>query len=203
VRVAVLVEPPPAAEILTLVDLATGAVETLKLAVVLFAVTVTVAGTVATAAFILFSVTTVPPEGAGPLRVTVATEGLPPPVTVVGFRTRERTAGALTVSWSLLVTPLEVAEMLKAFVETATGVVVIGNVAVFVPEGTVTLAGTVAAALALARLTRAPPEGALPIRVTVPEAGLPPVTLGGVTTTWETGGAAAWTVSGAVKVTAE
>jgi hypothetical protein len=53
----------------------------------------------------LFSVTSVPPEGAGPLRVTVATEELPP-VTVVGFKTRERAAGALIVSVSLLVAPL-------------------------------------------------------------------------------------------------
>src|SRR6185369_2831755 len=87
--VVVLVEPPAAAETLTLMDLVTAAVETVKVAVVLFAVTVTVAGTVATAVFMLFSVTTVPPEGAGPLRVTVATEELPP-VTVVGFKTRER-----------------------------------------------------------------------------------------------------------------
>ena len=93
------------AEILTLEEPATAKVETLNVALVLFAVTVTVGGTVATAAFELFKVTTVPPEGAGPFRVTVAAEGAPP-VTVVGFKTIERTAGARTVSGPDLVTPL-------------------------------------------------------------------------------------------------
>ena len=90
--------------------------------------------------------------------------------------------------------------MLKAPVETATGVVVIGNAAVFVPADTVTLAGTVAAALALARVTSASPAGAFPVRVTVPDAGAPPVTLDGVTTILER--AAAWTFSWSVTVTA-
>jgi hypothetical protein len=90
--------------------------------------------------------------------------------------------------------------MLKAFVETATGVVVIGNVTVFVPAGTVTLGGTVAATFALARVTSAPPEGALVLRVTVPDAGAPPVTLEGVTTILER--AATWTVSWSETVTA-
>src|SRR5215475_2396366 len=104
VRVADLVEPPAAAEITADVEVATGAVETLNGAVVLPAETVTVDGTVATVVLELFKVTTVPPGGAGPFKVTVADDGLPP-VTVVGFRTSESTAGALTVSVSVLVTP--------------------------------------------------------------------------------------------------
>ena len=45
------------------------------------------------------------------------------------------------------------------------------------PAGTVTLAGTVAAAvLLLARVTTAPPAGAAPVRVAVPVDGLPPWT---------------------------
>ena len=75
--------------------------------------------------------------------------------------------------------------MLKGLVDAATGDVVIGNVALLVPALTVMETGTVAAVLALARFTSAPPAGALPVSVTVPEAGVNPITLAGVTTTLE------------------
>ena len=66
-------------------------------------------------------------------------------------------------------------------VEAATAPVVTGKVALVPPAGTVTLAGTVAAAiLLLESATWAPPAGAGPLRVTVPvEDCAPPITLVG------------------------
>ena len=66
-------------------------------------------------------------------------------------------------------------------VEAVTGLVLAANVALLAPAATVTLAGTVAAAvLPLIRETAAPPLGAGPLRVTVPIEGDPPVTLVGL-----------------------
>ena len=63
-------------------------------------------------------------------------------------------------------------------VEAFTLLVVTANVALLAPAATVTLAGTVAAAvLPLEREMAAPPLGAGPLRVTVPVEGDPPVTL--------------------------
>src|SRR5438093_4139407 len=59
-------------------------VVTVKVALVAPAGTVTLAGTVAVGVELLTSVTTMPPAGAGPLRVTVPVEGFPA-VTVVGL----------------------------------------------------------------------------------------------------------------------
>jgi hypothetical protein len=72
---------------------------------------------------------------------------------------------------------------------------VTGKVAEVAPAVTVTLAGTVAAAvLLLPRATTAPPTGAADPSVTVPVDPVPPVTLVGLTDTEEiTGGL---TVSG-------
>ncbi len=47
------------------------------------------------------------------------------------------------------------------------------------------LAGTAAAVRLLARVTRMPPAGAGPLRVTVPVEGLPPVTVAGLSDTAE------------------
>jgi hypothetical protein len=61
---------------------ATGLLVTVKVAVVALAATVTLAGTCAAAALLLDRVTTAPPAGAGPFRVTVPVEVLPPIVEV-------------------------------------------------------------------------------------------------------------------------
>ena len=58
---------------------------TVKFALVAFAVTVTLAGTVAAAVLLLESATTAPLVGAGPLSVTVPCDAFPP-MTLVGFR---------------------------------------------------------------------------------------------------------------------
>ena len=75
----------------------------------------------------------------------------------------------------------------------ATGEVAIVKVTVVAPAATVTLAGTCAAAvLLLVRVTTAPPDGAGPVKVTVPIDDVPPMTEVGlrVTVLSETVGAA-------------
>ena len=61
--------------------------------------------------------------------------------------------------------------------------VVIGNVAVVAPVGTVTLVGTTAAPLSLAKATAMPGTVAGKVRVTVPVEPLPPTTVVGLTVT--------------------
>jgi hypothetical protein len=66
-------------------------------------------------------------------------------------------------------------------VDAVSALVLTVNVALVAPAATVTLAGTVAAAvLPLERETVAPPLGAGPLRVTVPVVGDPPFTLLGL-----------------------
>ena len=79
-------------------------------------------------------------------------------------------AGATTVSVALLVPPpVSVAEMLGVAVTVNPSTLVTVKVAELVPETTVAVAGTVAAAvLLLARLTTTPPVGAVVFNVTVP-----------------------------------
>lgn len=65
-------------------------------------------------------------------------------------------------------------------VEAVTDPVVTVNVALAAPADTVTLAGTVAAALSLERETDAPPLGASWLSVTVPVEDAPLLTLAGL-----------------------
>jgi len=73
--------------------------------------------------------------------------------------------------------------VIVTFAVAVTGVVVIVNVAVVAFAGTVTLAGTEAPVLLPESVTRMPPTGAAPFKVTVPVAELPPVRLVGLTDT--------------------
>jgi hypothetical protein len=75
----------------TVVELATLLVVTLKVALEFPATTVTLAGTLATALLLLESATTAPPVGAVPLSVTVPVE-LVPPTTLVGFKLTDASA---------------------------------------------------------------------------------------------------------------
>ena len=72
--------------------LATEVVVIVKVAVVAFAATVTLAGTCAAEVLLLDSVTTAPPAGAGPVRVMVPVEAVPP-VTAGGLRLTDETVG--------------------------------------------------------------------------------------------------------------
>src|SRR5437773_1425567 len=74
-------------------------------------------------------------------------------------------------------------------VDAATALVLIVKVAVVLAAGTVTLEGTLAAALLLESVTCAPPAGASPLSVTVPvDDCVPPVTLVGFNVSEETVG---------------
>ncbi len=77
-----------------MVDAATALVLTVNVALVAPAATVTLDGTLAAVVLLLESVTTAPPDGAAPLKVTVPVEEFPP-VTLVGFsESDERETGA-------------------------------------------------------------------------------------------------------------
>ena len=89
-------------------------------------------------------------------------------------------------------------------VDAATALVLTVNVALVAPAATVTLDGTVAAAvLLLESATVAPPAGAGPLNVTAPVEGVPPMTLVGFSVSDERvggGGGADVTVSEADRV---
>ena len=87
-----------------MVEYATRLVDTVNVALVAPAAMVTLAETVATPGLLLESVTTAPPAGAGPFRVTVPVEGVPP-FTLVGSRLTEVRVGEVTVSTADLVAP--------------------------------------------------------------------------------------------------
>ena len=137
---------PSVAVIVADAEVATVLVVTVNVPLELPAATVTFAGTVATGVLLLDSVTIAPPDGAGPLRVTVPWDELPP-VTVAGDSDSVDTDGApvepgVTVS----TVPHVVFSSAHSFacVVDDTLVVPTVNVAVVAPAGTVTVAGTVA-----------------------------------------------------------
>ena len=101
--VSVTVSPASTAEIVMLVSAATAAVSTVKVAVVLPAAMVTVAGTVATTELLL-SETTVPPLGAMLESVTVPVTWEPPAI-VFGDKTTLVTRGAVIFSVPLAIRP--------------------------------------------------------------------------------------------------
>lgn len=125
--------------------------------------------------------TTIPPAGAGPLSVTVPM-ALCPPQTAVGLIVSDckLTAAGFTVSVAWRETPFAEA-VIVTLVVLETALVDTVKLALVAPAGTVTLVGTVATAvLLLVRLTTNPPCGAGAVSVTVPVAGLPAVTVVGL-----------------------
>jgi hypothetical protein len=118
--------------------------------------TATDVGTVA-AVLLLLSETEVPPVPARPPRVTTPAEPVPP-VTVEGLTLTEISGAGVTVSDAVWSKP-GVAVM-SAVMLVLTGMVLTANVAVVWPAAIVTVAGTVAAAESLLKVTTTPPVGA-------------------------------------------
>jgi hypothetical protein len=164
------------AETVETVEADTAVLPMLTVAVVAPDCTVTLAG-VWVAALLSDSVMKAPPEGAGPVRVTVAVEEAPP-TTVVGFRVNDFKAGGFSVSVADFVTPLKVPEIVTVVWE-PTALVETVNVAVVAPAATVTLAGVDVEELLSLKGTVRPPAGAGALNVTVPVELVPPVTLVG------------------------
>jgi hypothetical protein len=104
----------------------------------------------------------------------------------------------VTVRPAVLVDPPAVAVMVTG-VDVVTAVVVIAKVTIVAPCVTDTLVGTVASAVLLDSVTEYPPAGAAAVKVTVPCADEPPLTLVGFTETADSaagagGGPTAWGV---------
>ena len=94
-RVEDLLTPPYTAEVVTEVDVDTGVVVIVKVALVFPLNTVTVAGTFATEILLLDNDTTDPPVSAGPFSVTVPVEVFPPS-TVAGVMANETRPGRMS-----------------------------------------------------------------------------------------------------------
>ena len=108
------------------------------------------------------------------MRLTVPVEELPPP-TELGDTLRLVRAAAVIVSGAdCVLAPWAPEITTDALLDTARVVTV--NVAEVEPLGTVTVAGTFAFGLLEERLTVKPAALAGPVSVTVPVAGLPPIT---------------------------
>jgi len=123
-----------------------------NVAVELPAGTVTVAGTVAAPLpEPEASATDRPPVGAFPVRVTVPVEDVPP-ATEVGLRLTLLTPAVVTARFALEVEVSGAVAVMLAVALLTTGVVDTVNVPVFEPAATVTVPGTVAAALPDVRL---------------------------------------------------
>ena len=86
------------------VALVTELVEIVKVALLAFAGTVTLAG-VCAAELLSDRLTTTPPVGAGPVKVTVPVEEFPP-TKLVGLRLRVESVGAAMVRVAVRVVPL-------------------------------------------------------------------------------------------------
>jgi hypothetical protein len=191
VRVAVRVTPLRIAEIVTVVEALTALVEMAKTAFVAPSETVALAGTPATPPLLLESETVAPPAGAAPESVTTPWEG-EPPLTLDGLVTRPWSVGAaggapatVTVSGDDRLPPLNEA-VIVTVVLAATAVVVIVNVPVKPPVGTVTLAGTLATAGLLLESETTVVWGAAALTITVPLDALPPTTVDGLMSTFVT-----------------
>lgn len=157
----------------------TAVVVIVNVPVVAPAATVAVAGTVA---FVLFELrpTDAPPGPAGPVRVIVPVVEVPP-TTAVGLIVMVEMPAALIVRVAVWLVPFR-APVKVTCVTDDTAVVVMAKLAEVAPAGTVTVAGTVALVELDERVTTVlGPAG--PASVTVPVAGLPPITEVGETVT--------------------
>jgi len=180
-RDAVVVIPPVDAEIVAVTAVATGVVEMVKVVDLLPWPIVTDAGTDAEVELDA-KATTVPPDGAGRLRVTVPIE-LAPPTSVVGLKLIPERSATFSVRFAVS-DELPKVPVMVALVEVDTIDVVIGNVTLVAPAGTQTVGGTETLLLFDARVTGSPPLGAAVLRVMVPVAAAPPSTVVGETVSW-------------------
>ena len=123
----------------------------------------------------LLSGITAPFVGAAPVNVTVPVAGAPP-VIVAGVTVTLDSAAGVTDNDAVFVPPH--APEITVEADAATASVVTENCADIALAGTVTMAGTVAAAVFdELSATGTPPAGAFPINVTVPVTVTPPGTL--------------------------
>jgi hypothetical protein len=153
----------------------------LKVAEVCPAATTTLEGTV-TFALLPDSQTVVPPEGAVPLIVTVQL-AVPGPFTVPGAQLRLVTCscGGSGDTFNTVVAALPSSPAVSVALTVVEVVPAVAlKVAEVCPAATTTLEGTVTFALLLDSQTVVPPEGAVPLIVTVQLAFPGPVTVAGV-----------------------
>ena len=160
------------------------------------------AGTVAAFVLSLAKEIVTPPAGAGPVRITVPTDGVGS-VTEPGLSRNDVIVGGTTVRVpaTFKLDP-ELADTVTV-VGTGSVVVVTVNVPVLLPAGTVAQAqagsvtGDVPAGetFVILKLTNTPPGGAVSLMVTVPVDWLPPTTFAGTKLTSTTGGGKTVTVA--------
>jgi len=180
VRDAVWETVPSVAVIVTVVALVTEVVATANVALILPPGTFTLDCTWA-ALWLLARLTRTPPSGAGPERVTIPVVDAPPPM-VAGSRETEASVGGVTVRVAVP-DALPIVAVIVTVVELDTPKVLISKLAVAEPDLTRTFGSTTAEALLLARFTKRPSAGAAPVKVTVPVAFMPPVTVSGLSDT--------------------
>src|SRR5690242_16972922 len=141
--------------------------------------TVTLAGTNAGEPSV-HSSTSIPPARAGAVSRTLPVADTPPTTATASTDTDAilTSAPGIMVSEPLLLEP-RYAAVIVTGVSRETAVVVAANVAILLPAGTATEAGTATAELSLTSKTVMPPEGAAALSVTTPVAGAPPETAAG------------------------
>lgn len=160
----------------TFVEVVTDPAVAEKVWLVLFAATVTFAGTGRAVVLPLCSVTCSPPAGAGPVSVTVPVVTWPM-TALVGINDRLTTTGATTVIGTVDDAPLGKVAVMLTFAPALTANVVTLNVPLLAPPAMLKLAGTVAAlVLLLISVTVNPDGGAGPLKTRVPTDPVPPVT---------------------------
>ena len=143
---------------------------------------VTLAGSVATAVFLLESATTAPPEGAAPDKVTVACEVFPP-TTVAGLSVIDESEAEPPFLVTVKLAEVDAAPT-KAVIVTRVSLVTadvgMGKLAEICPAGTITIGGGLATRLLVDNVAVIPPAGAALLTKTVPVALVPPGTLAGL-----------------------